>query len=504
MTTDAPPPDGPDQLALPIPDLLLGTPAGEIPPTKRVFVNRNLRLADIEWIGFDMDYTLAIYDQAEMDGMQIRETLTRLVDRGYPRFILDLPYDFRLPIRGLIVDKHLGHVLKMDRYKVVHKAWRGKTRLAPSDVHGLYDGRRARIVPPRFHFVDTLYALAEVTMYVEIIEAYAARRHPLDTARLFEDIRGAIDEAHRDGSILDTVLGDLPRYVSRDPDLAQTLHRWRSAGKRLFVLTNSRASYTDAMMRHLIGTALPEYPSWRHYFDAIVVAAGKPDFFLDKRPILERDGDETRPITSFSAERGKLYEGGNLWDLERLLGSSGDRILYVGDHIFGDILRSKKESAWRTSMIIQEMVEEVTAHRDAADDLDVLARIEEARERTESELRAAQVRIRDLSRQIDAWSSGITPRAVLEAERAREKRQVDRIRAELRAIEAEQGAQEAVIDKRFHAYWGSLLKEGNELSKFGSQVEEYACLYTSRVSNFGLYSPLQHFRSPRDKMPHEL
>jgi hypothetical protein len=60
------------------------------------------------------------------------------------------------------------------------------------------------------------------------------------------------------------------------------------------------------------------------------------------------------------------------------------------------------------------------------------------------------------------------------------------------------------IDKRFHPYWGSLLKEEAEKSSFGDQVEEYACLYTSRVSNFLAYSPLQYFRSPRDLMPHEL
>ena len=39
---------------------------------------------------------------------------------------------------------------------------------------------------------------------------------------------------------------------------------------------------------------------------------------------------------------------------------------------------------------------------------------------------------------------------------------------------------------------------------FGQQVEDYACVYTSRVSNFLAYSPLRYFRSPRDHMPHEL
>ena len=106
---------------------------------------------------------------------------------------------------------------------------------------------------------------------------------------------------------------------------------------------------------------MPEYPSFRHYFDVIIVAAKKPAFFQDRMPLLCREGGELRPA-ALPYERGSIYEGGNLHDLEANLGVTGDRILYVGDHIYGDILRSKKESAWRTAMIIQEMEAEVIAH----------------------------------------------------------------------------------------------------------------------------------------------
>jgi hypothetical protein len=71
-------------------------------------------------------------------------------------------------------------------------------------------------------------------------------------------------------------------------------------------------------------------------------------------------------------------------------------------------------------------------------------------------------------------------------------------------VGAELGEIEERSDALFHPYWGSLLKEGNEPSSFGAQVEEYACVYTSRVSNFLSYSPAQYFRSPRDVMAHEI
>jgi len=104
------------------------------------------------------------------------------------------------------------------------------------------------------------------------------------------------------------VVSDLPRYVHRDPDLALTLHKLRSAGKKLFLLTNSRWPYTEKMMTYLLGDAMVEYPSWRNYFDIVVVAATKPAFFQERRPLLERilERDEkVRPAT-FPLERGKV------------------------------------------------------------------------------------------------------------------------------------------------------------------------------------------------------
>ena len=79
----------------------------------------------------------------------------------------------------------------------------------------------------------------------------------------------------------------------------------------------------------------------RGHFDVVIVAATKPAFFQEQRPLLERDGEEMRPA-SFPLERGVVYEGGNLHDLERALGVSGDEILYVGDHMFGDVHVSKR------------------------------------------------------------------------------------------------------------------------------------------------------------------
>lgn len=482
-----------NQLTLPLPGMAPGDGLG-IPRADRVFVNRNLQLTGVDWVGFDMDYTLAIYRQAEMDGLQVRLTLERLVAKGYPAYLRDLVFDTAFPIRGLLVDKRLGHVLKMDRHKVVLKGWHGARRLPESELEELYHQRRIRPHLPRYHWIDTLFSLAEVTAYVAIVAALEARGEDLDFERLWNDIREAIDSAHRDGTVYAHVTSNFPRFVERDDALARTLHKFRSAGKRLFVLTNSPWTYTEQMMTFLLAGSLPEYPTWRHFFDVVIVSAQKPRWFQDGRPLMERDGDVLRNVRG-PLERGRVYEGGSLAEFERVLDLVGSTVLYVGDHIFGDMLRSKKESSWRTAMIIQELGSELAAHDASSADIARLRELADAHERLEDELRYHQQRFKDAQKRDDAEGR---------AEQLRAKRRLDQVRAQLRAGSNEERRLRERVDQRFHPYWGSLLKEHHERSSFGLQVDSYADVYARSVSCLGAYSPQQSFRSPHDLMPHEL
>jgi len=52
------------------------------PRSRRIYCNRNLRFDQIQMIGFDMDYTLALYKQAELDRLSIEATAQKLVKRG--------------------------------------------------------------------------------------------------------------------------------------------------------------------------------------------------------------------------------------------------------------------------------------------------------------------------------------------------------------------------------------------------------------------------------------
>src|SRR5262249_21244057 len=143
-------------------------------------------------------------------------------------------------------------------------------------------------------------------------------------------------------------------------------------------------------------------------FDVVVVAAQKPHWFQEGRPLLEREGSVLRDVEG-PLERGKIYEGGNLKDFEASLGVPGSGVLYVGDHIYGDILRSKKESAWRTAMIIQELDAELEAHDSCHAEMSRQRALEESRDNLEDELRYYQTRWKELGRK-DADPEGAAER----------------------------------------------------------------------------------------------
>ena len=213
-----------------------------------------------------------------------------------------------------------------------------------------------------------MFALPEAVLYADIIDLFELKlgRKRIDFRQLFEDIRGAIDECHRDDSLKSVIRSNFAEFIEEDPDLPIALHKLRSAGKKLFVLTNSYGPYTQAAMSHLLDGKLSEYPVWQNYFDFTIVGASKPAFFNEDRKFLALDkanGKVVENVEINGLDRQFIFQGGSVSEFERFIDIPGEEILYVGDHIYGDIIRSKKESLWRTALILEEMEDEIDVAR---------------------------------------------------------------------------------------------------------------------------------------------
>jgi 5'-nucleotidase len=489
---------------------LLGEAQTEIDVARknRVFCNRNLRMDSIEMIGFDMDYTLALYHQDRLERLSIELTLEKLINKhGYPEAIRDLHYDPKWAIRGVMVDRRNGNVFKLDRHSYVGRCYHGFRELTHDERKATYRNDKINLSDDRFEWIDTLFGLPEAVMYTTIVDWSDKQTGTVDYEKLFNDIRTAIDEAHRDDTLKSVIKGDLASFIVKDPLLGETLHKFRSSGKKLFLLTNSLYDYTSVVMSYLLDGERKAYPSWRNYFDIVIVGGAKPAFFNELRPFVQIDPATNAPITNGEIKhltRDKVYQGGNVVAFEQMTGVKGEQVLYIGDHIYGDILRLRKQHMWRTAMVLQELEREISVSDRLEAQIKDLELLDRRHRNLESEIDFQTLRLKKIQRHIEDPASPPAVRARAEDERKLLRTSLDSLRDRANLMEAEVDSLETRVDRAFNSHWGSCLREGNENSRFGEQVNDYADLYTSRVSNFGPYSPLRYFRAPRRPMPHEI
>src|SRR3954465_14996262 len=297
---------------------LLGETTTEIDVARknRVFCNRNLRMDSIEMIGFDMDYTLALYHQDKLEQLSIELTLRKLIEKhGYPEEIRSLTYDPRWAIRGVMVDRLLGNVFKLDRHSYVGRCYHGFRELDHAERKKIYRNEKINLSDDRWEWIDTLFGLPEAVMFTTMVNWADRQTGTVDYDKLFGDIRTAIDEAHRDDTLKSVIKSDLASYIVKDPLLGETLHKFRSSGKKLFVLTNSLYDYTNVVMSYLLDNERKAYPSWRNYFDIVIVGGAKPAFFNELRPFIQIDPVTFQQVTNGEIKhlsRDKVYQGGNV------------------------------------------------------------------------------------------------------------------------------------------------------------------------------------------------
>ncbi len=472
-----------------------------IPRRHRVFVNRNLRLSKIRAIGFDLDHTLAHYDPIPVEELAFDLTKQKLVtSKNYPREILDLKYDPTFVIRGLVVDKKRGNLLKMDYFNFVSRGHHGLRDLRPDERERAYRSSRIRLSHENYSSVDTLFHLPEVHLFLSVVSLMEhSGKKRSDYTQVYDDVREMIDEAHRDGSLKSVITANLETYIRLDNEMRTVLDEFRRGGKKVFLLTNSDWAYADTLLRHLLqrGRGAPSH--WSEIFDLVVVESRKPSFFAADA--------QAEPVPEAASLPGaaRIVKGANGAYLERTLGASGDHVLYFGDHTYGDILLSKKALGWRTAMLVPELDREIRVTQEHEKEFDRLSRLSAERHHLEIDKAALGRELRRLML-LQEENDGADParRQELAARMHAIPEEIKRIEERKLALDPEIEDLRLKIDQAYNPYWGSIFREGNESSRFGHQLKDFACLYTSRVSNFLHYPMNYYFQSPIGYMPHDI
>ncbi len=474
----------------------MGRTAPPFPPERDLFCNRTLNLRAIEAIGYDMDYTLIHYQEAEWELCAYQHLQRKLADRGWP--VQDLAFNAEMMERGLVLDVELGNILEANRFGFVKQARHGTASMDYREVRKVYARAMVDLDSDRFFFLTTLFSLSEGCMYAQLVDLLDAGELEgvLGYTDLHRAVRRSLDEAHMEGELKADILADPDRYVVLDPEAPLALLDQKRAGKRLLLITNSEWSYTRAMMAYAYDRYLPDGMTWRDLFELVVVSSRKPSFFSGRAELLEvvGDGDLLRP-TLGEMKEGGVYHGGNAAQVERHLGLSGDKILYVGDHVFGDVQASKSVLRWRTALVLRELEREIRANLEVARQQQELRRLMDRKEVLEVE--QCQLRLERMRAKGKPYGpKPATPRAEREA---RQKQ----LRGEVEALDARIAPLAAASSRVANPLWGPLMRAGNDKSLLTWAVERSADIYTSRVSNFLFRTPFAYLRSPRGSMPHD-
>jgi 5'-nucleotidase len=173
-------------------------------------------------------------------------------------------------------------------------------------------------------------------------------------------------------------------------------------------------------------------------------------------------------------------------------------VLYVGDHIYGDIVSSKLTSTWRTALVVHELEEELERQHEVAPQIRHLAALKEELSGMGHELDDLRD-VLTLYERLEAEGQSVD-RDLLSATRER----ILSLRLEHKALRHRAADLQQGISMRYNPTWGSVFKQGGSQSFFGNQVYGFSCLYTSRVANFAYYGTNHYYRVLEDPMSHEL
>jgi HAD superfamily 5'-nucleotidase-like hydrolase len=456
---------------------------------QKVFVNRTLNMRKIKYIGLDMDHTLVRYNSYAFEELAHKIMLSKLVDqKKYPAVILDLKFNFDLAIRGLVIDRKMGNLLKVSRHGAIRASYHGLNLIDFSTQQKLYKSIYIDLSDTdSYAAIDTAFSISIATLFAQLVDLKDSGKVEgiPDYATLGKDLLNALDEAHRDGSLKGVVAKDLPRFIIKDPELVAGLERYIRHGKKIFILTNSEYDYTKLLLDYAINPFLKEHKTWLDLFEIVITSAQKPRFFFDNIRFLKINPDDGS-MTNFDNKLSKgLYQGGSAAKFSKDLGLEGDDILYVGDHIYGDILRLKKDCNWRTALIVEELAAEIDSAKKAEPSFSQITALMDQKEPLEREL------VEIITTKIETGAEAD------DAHVASLQNQITDVDKKISGLIRGQ-------QSLYNPYWGEVFRAGNEESYFAHQVDRFACIYMARLGDLFELSPRTYFRASRRPLAHEM
>lgn len=341
-------------------------------------------LKDVDVIGFDIDFTLLLYNKKNMNHL-IYESLCKylIIHKKYPEKI---KYEYNkefveaFSCKNILIDYNRGNVLKLRKDKSIIKCYHGLKELNNNEINAIYDNASFPLFQKSVLYTEDYYMNIDsfqpqnLSVFLVCVDLYD--KGELKVINQYKDILTDINDAMTFNYAIKSfedfsTFGYYFPEIYNHPELylykyncEDLLDKLRKKGKKIFFATNSNYSYSHYILGKTMGD------NYHNYFDLCFYKSCKPGFFQDPKKAnskccffhekkefscTELDDEIYKKIL----DGNKILTGGSYVLVEnffkKLLNKKDIKCIFVGDNIIGDCEVPSKLVGWESVFIYDDI-----------------------------------------------------------------------------------------------------------------------------------------------------
>ena len=340
---------------------------------------------DVDVIGFDIDFTLLLYNKKQMTHL-IYESLCEFLikHKNYPekiRYSENKDFVDAFSCKNIVIDYKRGNALKLRKDKSIIKAYHGKKELTKEEIYSQYENGTFSVfnisIFYNSDFCINIYSFQPQNVALFLICVDLFDKSELNIIKDYEDIIKNIGDGmnfnYKINSFEDfSTFGYYFPEIYKHPELylytkyncEALLDKLRKKGKKLFFATNSNYSYSHYILEKVLGE------NYHDYFDLCFYKSCKPGFFQDPKEsnpkcYFYNDQQEISCTEMSDDTYKKIYEGNHILTggsyvlvehfFQKMLNKNELKCVFVGDNIMGDCEVPSRLKNWESVFIFDDI-----------------------------------------------------------------------------------------------------------------------------------------------------
>ena len=339
---------------------------------------------DVDVIGFDVDFTLLLYNKKNMTQLIYDSIVKYLINhKNYPEKIqykYNKEFVDSFSCKNIVIDYKKGNALKLRKDKTIIKCYHGKKELNKEEINSEYDNEsfplfvKSNIYTEDFYINLDSFQPSNLALFMVCVDLFD--KGELKTIKIYEDIITHIIDAMNYNYAIKS-FEDFSQFgyyfpeIYNHPELylyqyncENLLDYLRKKGKKLFFATNSNYSYSHYILEKTMGE------NYHNYFDLCFYKSCKPGFFQDPKKsnskcffhhdqkefsCTELDDETYKKIS----EGEKILTGGSYVLVEnyfkKMLKKKNIKCVFVGDNMIGDCEVPSRLLDWESVFIYDDI-----------------------------------------------------------------------------------------------------------------------------------------------------